>query len=123
VNISDEAVEVLAHVLAHEALVEADMAGAGWDAEHDSPEPFMPRARERAQRYLEAAAPHMLSQEQYAKVEYGVFRKNGDAFDAPMGNRTFKRIGSAEPLMKEHRDWQDWLEVRSHYVSEWQVEN
>jgi hypothetical protein len=63
VNIGDEAVEALARVLAQEALVEADMAGAGWDAENDSPEPFMPRARERARAYLEAAAPILLSHE------------------------------------------------------------
>lgn len=58
-----EAVEALARVLAQESLVEADMAGAGWDAENDDPAPFMPRARERAGAYLEAAAPYMLSHE------------------------------------------------------------
>ena len=57
-----EAVEALAAVLAQEALVSADMDGHGWDAENDDPAPFMPRARERARTYLEAAAPHMLAE-------------------------------------------------------------
>ena len=60
--ISDEAVDALAHVLAHEALVEADIAGSGWDAENDSPEHFIPRARERARAYLEAAAPFIAAE-------------------------------------------------------------
>lgn len=54
-----QAVEALAAVLAQEALVSADMDGYGWDAENDDPAPFMPRARERAHTYLEAAAPYM----------------------------------------------------------------
>jgi hypothetical protein len=57
-----EAVEALAAVLAQEALVSADMDGYGWDAENDDPAPFMPRARERARTYLEAAAPYMLAE-------------------------------------------------------------
>jgi hypothetical protein len=57
--IPDEAVEALARVLAMEALVEADMGGYGWNVETDNPDHFMPRARERAKKYLEAAAPHM----------------------------------------------------------------
>lgn len=61
--IPTEAVEALAAVLAQEALVSADMDGHGWDAENDDPAPFMPRARERARTYLEAAAPILLSHE------------------------------------------------------------
>ena len=60
--ISDEAVEAAASIIAQEALVNAAMDGYGWDAETDSPEPFMPLAREQARRYLEAAAPHMLAE-------------------------------------------------------------
>ena len=59
-NISDEAAEALACVLAYEALVEADMGGYGWDAQHDSSESFLPAARTRAKAYLEAAAPYIL---------------------------------------------------------------
>lgn len=57
--IADEAVEVLARVLANEALFNADVDGYGWDAETDSSNRFMPSARTKARRYLEAAAPHM----------------------------------------------------------------
>lgn len=59
-NISDEAVEALARVLAMESLIEADMDGYGFDHKNDDPEQFMDR--ERARRYLEAATPHILAQ-------------------------------------------------------------
>ena len=56
--IPDGAVEALARVLANESLFKADLDGAGWDAETDSSDHFMPNARIRAMVYLEAAAPH-----------------------------------------------------------------
>ena len=58
--IPEAAVEALASVLAAEALFDADCSGSGWNAETDSTDHFMPRARSRAREYLEAAAPHML---------------------------------------------------------------
>lgn len=61
-NIPDEAVEALARILAYEALLDADMGGWGFDAETDSSGRFMPTARHKARRYLEAAAPHMLAE-------------------------------------------------------------
>jgi len=57
--IPEAAVEALARVLAEEALFDADCGGYGWDAEKDSSDHFMPRARSRAREYLEAAAPHI----------------------------------------------------------------
>jgi len=81
--IPHEAVEALASVLAQEALVEADMGGYGWNAETDSPERFMPRSRERAREYLEAAAPHLSFDvvEEWA-VRFGNVRKAEDKSDA-----------------------------------------
>lgn len=70
-----EAVEALAAVLAQEALVSADMDGHGWDAENDDPAPFMPRARERAHTYLQAAAPYMLKQGWDEGYRAGLFDK------------------------------------------------
>lgn len=60
IAIPDEAIEALARILAEQALFEADCDGAGWNAETDSSDHFMPSARKRARRYLEAAAPHIL---------------------------------------------------------------
>lgn len=60
--IPDEAVEALARVLANEALFAADIGGYGWGSDRDSSDHFMPTARKRALRYLEAAAPHLLEQ-------------------------------------------------------------
>ena len=57
--IPDKAVEALARVLANEALYKADMDGFGWDAEVDSSDRFMPSARTKARRYLEAALPFL----------------------------------------------------------------
>ena len=59
--IPDEAVEVLARILANEELFRAECEGYGWDAEKDSSDPFMPSARKEAKRYLEAAAPHLMA--------------------------------------------------------------
>ena len=58
-RIPEAAAEALARVLAEEALFDADCSGSGWNAETDSSDHFMPRARKRATEYLAAAAPHM----------------------------------------------------------------
>lgn len=60
--IPEAAVEVLARILANEALFNADIEGYGWDSDRDSSDHFMPTARKKAIRYLEAAAPHMLAE-------------------------------------------------------------
>jgi len=60
--ITDKAIEALARILANEALFNADLDGCGWDAETDSSDHFMPTARKKARRYLEAAAPIIAAQ-------------------------------------------------------------
>ena len=56
-----EAVEAAAKVIAGEELFRADCDGYGWDADTDSSDHFMPGARRKALRYLEAAAPHLMA--------------------------------------------------------------
>jgi len=68
-NISDEAVEAAARVIANEELFRADCGGYGWDAETDSSDSFMPNARKKARRYLEAAAPHQMGEQVTTRVE------------------------------------------------------
>jgi hypothetical protein len=59
----ESAVEAVAVLIAGDELYAADCEGSGWDAETDSTESFMPAARRKARRFLDAALPHLVSGE------------------------------------------------------------
>ena len=87
----DEAVEVLARVLANEELFRADCEGYGWNAETDSSDHFMPGARKKARKYLEAVGPSLMAQA-LREAATAAYRGEGGGIDAG-----------------ECNDWSAWL--------------
>lgn len=96
--IPEAAVEALARVLANEALFNADIGGYGWDSETDSSDHFMPNARKKALRYLEAAAPHMLAE------AYSLGWRDGTGHPTPVNIETGDLLpGGKEPDYNPYR--------------------
>jgi len=55
----EKAVEAVAVLIAGDDLFAADCGGYGWDAETDDIDTFLPAARKKARRFLDAALPHL----------------------------------------------------------------